>query len=134
MREIKKSISIILPATFGMLLLVSSIVEYVEFLKTWGFSAIDVIFIATALALFFVFLNIQLVDTSKEKPSWVLAIGGLVLIVAWALADWAIFPKDSRLSELIDALWLLIITGTFVGLTNKSWLRHQEVVARNKSS
>ena len=117
-----------------MFFLVSSIVEYVELLKTWGFSGIDVIFIAIALALFFVFLNLQLVDASPKKSSWILTIGGLVLIVIWSLADWVIFRQDSRLSELIDALWLLIVAGTFVGLVSKAWLRHQEVVAKNEPS
>jgi hypothetical protein len=134
MREIKRHIFVLLLAIFGVIMLVGSIVEYVAFLKTWEFSAIDLAFIATALVLFFVFLSTQLVVGTSKKPSWILAIGGLVLIIAWFLADVAIFPKGSRLSDLIDALSLLAFAGPLIGWASKSWLRGPKAITEDVPS
>lgn len=129
-RGIKTLISGILPAVAGAVFLIFSVVAYAVFLKTWGFAAIDVVFIAMALALFSMYLKLELVDASKEKPSWVLGICGLLLVVAWVLADWAIFPKNSRVSELIDALWGLALAGIYLGWAGRYYLRRRKLSRR----
>lgn len=120
----KTLISVILPAVAGVFALILSVVAYVEFLKIWKFAATDVVYIAMALALFFVFSKSELLEASGEKPSWLTLMIMVVLLVAWILSDWVIFAKKTRLSELIDALGGLILAGLYLGWAGKNYLRY----------
>jgi hypothetical protein len=119
MRKTKRLIaSIILPAMFGLFFLVAGIIEYLQFLRTWGFSEIDLVFIVVAITLFLAFVNAFAVDISKGWKSIAFTVIGLALVVAWILADIVILQKGTRLRELADALWNLAFAGCFLG-----WLR-----------
>lgn len=119
MKNLKKYIRFIL-ALYSLMMLGAGIIGYIEFLNTWGFVAIDVVFMVWASAIVFVSLN------GKKLPR-ILKIGALVLLVAWPLTSWFILPKNSRLSELQFLLLELEVAfcGLIVSATKKYWL-HQD--------
>ncbi len=106
--------------------LVMFIAESLAFFKTWGFVAPDMVFIAIAFILFLYCVGIKMINTRKLPRS--LEMGVVILLIAWVLADWVIFPKNTRISDLIDALWLLIVTGVFMGWLYTFWKQIRNAV------
>ncbi len=128
MKKARLITSIVFTSVLMVFSLVISITESLAFFKTWGFTALDMVFIAVALILFLHFFRIEIVFAFKRKTSQLIDISGSILMIAWLLADWVIFPKDSRISNLIDALWFLPFTGLFMGWLYTSWKRIRNIV------
>jgi hypothetical protein len=126
MEEIKRPLSaIILPFVFGMLFLVIGIVEYLQFLSTWGFSPIDLIVIVAAIAMFLFFVRSFTIDTIKGWKSILFLVSEFALLAAWMLALFVILPQGTRLYELVHALWNLAFTGIFVGWLAQSRMQNR---------
>ncbi len=127
MKKIRRPLSIIIMALLGAFFAFFGVYDYIAFLKTWGVSGMDLLFMAMVLAMLLMgsIDKKSLANMSKTR-SWIVVGGGLVLLVAWVLGDWVLFPEGSRFSELIDVLWSWILAGLWINWAVKAWLRDRK--------
>ncbi len=113
MEKTRQLIGLVIAIIAIPLLMYLSITDYVQFLRVWGFSSLDVIFMMGALVVFLAFVGTELRSKAKST-GWKSMMMAIALFVIFVLFYWMMLRTAPRYSELINSLWPFAFSGFFI--------------------